>query len=220
MADSPDQSEGAAQETGPAEPTAPARSDEAVISPAPPHIVAEERREMASAESEQKGSLAAPAPVVAAAPPPPPPPAPEALRDENVVVTGSRIPAPKLSKQEIARVAENAAEPASPFAMIDPYGELLSRLQAALRANDRRAVIRLIGFPLRVTLDGEARTYRSPREVGRDFDRIFTPQVRLAVLNQRPDALVSRGAGRLVGDGRLWLGPSSGRSIRIREVNP
>jgi hypothetical protein len=217
--------------------TAQARPEEAVVavaSPSPaqpavsPAAVAEDRRELDSAGSNRNAALEAPAPVIAAPPPPPPPPPsePEAERGGNIVVTGSRIPAPNRAKQSLADEVGYAAKPASPLAMIDPYGEFLSHLQAGLKANDRRAIIRLIGFPLLVNLDGHTQSYRSSRDVERDFDRIFTPQVRSAVLNQRPDNLMNRD-GELKGNRRLWFGPSCSRkpcspkaSIRIWEVNP
>jgi hypothetical protein len=195
-------------------------------------VEAEGRRETAAAETRQEAAFEAVAPVVAAppppSPPPPPPPSePEAEGSRNIVVTGSRIPTANMAKQSLADEMGNAAKPASPSTLVDPIRTFLSRLQAGLRANDRRAVVGLVGFPLRVNRGGGTRTYRSLPDVERDFDRIFTPQVRLAVLNQRPDALVSRDGGRMIGNGRLWFGPTcSGRScsadstIRIREVNP
>jgi len=112
------------------------------------------------------------------------------------------------------------AKPASPDSIIDPYGEFLSHLQAGLNANDRRAIIGLIAFPLRVTYDDGVRIYRSSRELERDFDEIFSSRVRSSVLKQRPDALVSRDRGRLTGNGRIWFGQSADGSIRIREINP
>jgi len=117
------------------------------------------------------------------------------------------------------------AKPASPDAIIDPDGEFLSHLQAGLKANDRPAVIRLIAFPLRVNVDGKTQTYRSSRELEPDFDEIFTPQLRSAVLNLRSDNLMTRDGGRLKGNGRLWFGCGQkscppNAPIRIREVNP
>jgi len=205
---------------------------------APPSIVSEDRPALTSAESDRKAAreapapmTAAPAPVISAAPPappppppPPPPPEPEAAaEDGNIVVTGSRVRRPNVGKQRGA--ADQIQESASSFAMIDPHDAFLSRLQAGLRSNDRRAIVRLIGFPLRVNFDGEPRTYRTARDVNRDFDRIFTADVRQSALTLRPDALMSRDGGKLKGSARLWFGCgesscSPGETIRIKEVNP
>ena len=134
------------------------------------------------------------------------------MASNDIVVTGSRINRPRL-------------EAPGPLAVIDAYDAFLSRLQDALRADDRDAVVGLIGFPLRVTFAREARTYRTPREVERDFDRIFTPGVRSAALTLRADSLRSRDGGRLLGNRRIGIGCAqascrSSGTIRIREINP
>jgi len=174
-------------------------------------------------------SKSVPAPAMAAPPPPPPPPPPEAEREayaadsESLVVTGSRIPQSNLARQKSA--AGRADEASSPLAVIDPYGEFLSRLQAGLRATDRRAVLRLVAVPLRVNFGGEIRTYRSRQDIERDYANIFTPAVRQAVLTLRPDTLGVRDEGRLRGNGRIWFGCgakacSTESSIKLRELKP
>jgi len=213
----------------PASEPAQARSDEAVATSAPPPpapplappVVAEERREVSPAANDQKAAFDAPAPLIAApAPPPPPPPEPAAEGDQNIVVTGGRLQTPNVARQGRTDEMGYLAKPASPEATIDPNGEFLSHLQSGLKANDRRAIIRLIAFPLRVTYDDGVRIYRSSRELEPDYDEIFSSRVRSSVLKQRPDALVSRDRGRLTGNGRIWFGQSSDGSIRIREINP
>lgn len=175
-----------------------------------------------------KPQAAAPAAVAAAPPPPPAPPQPPARAAkgaqeaakmaDNVVVTGSRIPAPELA-------APNALE--SKAVGQSPYSTFLSRLQAAVRANDRRSVVAVIDLPLRVNFAGGARVYRDAASVQRDFDRIFTPKVRSAVLGQRPDRLFVRDQGAMVGDGELWFRetcPNAACSpqgpVRIVAINP
>ncbi|HYC95640.1 MAG TPA: hypothetical protein VEB39_08090 [Sphingomicrobium sp.] len=163
---------------------------------------------------------AAPAPLVAPAPPPPPPPPPppepermaEETSDQSIVVTGTQVRRPNL-------------ESPTPVTVIGAQDAFLSRLQAGLRANDRRAILGLVALPLRVNFSEGTRTYRSRQEIERDFDRIFTPEVRWAVVAMRPDTLTSRDGGRLKGNDRLWFGcgrPSCAPNdrIRIREVNP
>lgn len=175
------------------------------------------------ARSEAPPALAVTAPPPAPPPPPPPPPAAPAARGQqystnsvaqDVVVSGSRIPQPNLGR-------------AAPLKAIDSYGNFLSQLQAALRADDRRAVSRLVGFPLSVRKDGKVETYRSRREVERDFDEIFTPRVRSEVLDQRPYSLRTRQDGKTKGSTRLWFAPACFNAectppgqIRIREVTP
>jgi len=192
-----------------------------------PAAVAENRSGFVAAQRDEKAQLVAPAPLVIApaeppmvaapaSPPPPPPQAPAMEAQDSaagIVVTGSRVRRQNL-------------ESAMPVTFVgDAHADFLSRLQAGLEANDRRAVIRLIGFPLRVSWNGDTRTYRTAKDVERDYDRIFSPSVRQSLIDQRPETLTKRDGGRLMGNGRLWFGCglrscSSDATIRIREVNP
>ena len=177
----------------------------------------------------------APAPMAAPAAAPPPPPAPppappapqvaEEAESNEIVLTGSRVARSDVQKQREKR--ERAASSASPLAIIDANGEFLSRLQSAVRANDRRAVARLVGLPLRVNFDAGPKTYSDRKSVERDYDRIFTPRVRQAILNQKADDLFTNYKGAMVGAGEVWFDASCANTscsrrgpVRIRTVNP
>jgi hypothetical protein len=173
-----------------------------------------------------RAEVAPPVAAVAASPPPPPPPpapAPRAERTadegsaQEMVVTGSRIAQPALEAPSAAKA----------MSVEQPNAAFLSRLQAAVRRNDRDALIALVAFPLRVNFAGGARTYRDAASLGRDFDRVFTPKVKRAVLAQRADRLFVRDLGAMVGDGELWFRetcPNASCSppgpARIVAVNP
>ena len=183
------------------------------------------------AAEEQKAVAEAPAPLVAAPPPPPPPPPPPAPAPQyaaesdaaSIVVSGSRISAPaaKQSRREV--MSDRAAGLSSD----EDSARFLSRLQSALRANDRQGLKGLIGFPLVVRLDGRVEIYRSWREVERDYDEIFTPGVRRSVLDLQPDEVVGRSESGTMGTAMLRFSPSCANRactksgpIRVREVNP
>jgi hypothetical protein len=107
------------------------------------------------------------------------------------------------------------------------YRAFLSRLQTAVRDNDRRAIVRLTAFPLRVNSNGSSRLYRNGQAIERDFDLIFTASVRRAILAQKPDQLFVRDQGAMIGSGQLWFDRtcpddvcSSPGPVRIKAVNP
>ena len=175
-------------------------------------------------------------------PPPPPPPAPQAepMAQErsaseavtsDVMVTGSRSPRPSISTNRSSKASQRApAGPAGSAAVaeaVDPsYVAFLTRLQSAIRANDRRSVIRLIDFPLRVYSSGGTRLYPDARSVQREFDAIFTPRVREAILRQQSDQLFVRDQGAMIGDGEVWFDHTCPNSactplgpVRIKAVN-
>jgi hypothetical protein len=88
-------------------------------------------------------------------------------------------------------------------------------------------VIAMIDFPLRVNGPSGPRFYRDARSVERDFDRIFTPKVRRAILAQRADKLFVRDQGAMIGDGEVWFDTTCPKTscspagpVRIRAINP
>lgn len=129
--------------------------------------------------------------------------------ENNIVVTGSRVRRPNL-------------ESASPVTVIDNTDNFLSRLRDALGVNNRRAILGLVALPLKVSFDGDVRTYRTRRDIDRDFDRIFTAEVRRSALNLQPDALTTRDGGRLRGNGRIWFGcgkrECGSETLKVREI--
>jgi hypothetical protein len=184
-------------------------------------------------------ALAAPAP-----PPPPPPPPPSASvasaeRDDaqessqDVVVTGTLIRQPGVSAFERPpRKARRSTESrkltdAKPVPREQAYAAFLSRLQGAVRADDRHAIVGLVALPLRVNGSGHTRTYRDAESVERDFDQIFTPRVRRAIAGQSSRELFVRDQGAMIGDGEVWfdrtclnVSCSPPGPVRIRAINP
>ena len=127
-----------------------------------------------------------------------------AAESGKIVVTG----------QKARRQNMDSPMPVTVVAAEGAYADFQEKLQFAFRANDRKAILGLVGFPLRVYFNGDVRTYRSRDDVGQDFGRIFTAEVRSSVLTGE--------AGR-----RLGFAPSctrqacpSGSSVRIRSVRP
>ena len=123
-----------------------------------------------------------------------------------------------------------AIEPATApkWVLADPaYRGFLSRLQAAIRANNRPAVVQLVRLPLRVNYQGGAKIYRDGKSVLADYDRIFTSGVRAAIVAQRFENLFGRDQGVMIGSGQLWFDHvcrnqscSPPGPVRIHSINP
>jgi hypothetical protein len=84
------------------------------------------------------------------------------------------------------------------------YATFLTQLQKAVRTNDREGVIKLVSLPLRVNFN-RPRFYRDTKSVRADYDRIFTPKVRKAIVAQRFEQLFGRDQGVMIGDGEVWF---------------
>lgn len=135
---------------------------------------------------------------------------------DNLAVTGSRV-----QKSAEARSAFEFKVDAA-----QPYAAFLARLQTLVRADDRRSVMTLIAFPLRVNSSSGSRLYSAPSAL-RDYDRIFTPKVKRAILNASADRIFVRDIGAMVGNGEVWFRETCPNDtcsptgpVRIVAVNP
>jgi hypothetical protein len=146
---------------------------------------------------------------------------------QEIALTGSRVRQPDPSTQHGRLAAKRAADAASPIAVVDVYGTFLKRLQGAVRSGSRRSISGLIAFPLRVNTSDGPKTYRDRKSVEENFDRIFTPGVKQAILDQRPDQLFVRDQGAMIGNGEVWFDQTCRNTqcsppgpVRIKAVNP
>ena len=179
---------------------------------------------------------------VAAAPPPPPPPPPPpapalAQKSSNassadVVVTGTRIARPNLTSPSPVTVVQGRSSErdetsAGNSSRADrAYSSFVRQLQSAVHRDDRRLIVKLIRYPLRVNSNGQSRSYADAEAVRQAYDDIFTPHVRQAILAQNPDHLFGRDLGWTLGNGEVWfdhvcLNDSCSRlgPVRITAVN-
>ncbi len=201
------------------------------VAPAPPSpskdasIAVKAREKDAPARVTPTTPALAPSMMSAAPPPPPPPappptPSPAPVADEAARQTADNLAVMGFQKSADARVTEAKEDAAQ------PYAAFLSRLQVAVRANDRRSVMALIAFPLRVNKAGGSRLYSGPSAL-REYDKIFTPKVRQAILHGRADRIFVRDIGAMIGDGEVWFRrtcPNNACSptgpVRIVAINP
>jgi hypothetical protein len=85
------------------------------------------------------------------------------------------------------------------------YRSFLRDLQTAVRSNNSRVVLDLASFPLRVNRRGGSHPYRNRAEAEKDYNRIFTPNVRRVILAQKFDDLFGRDQGVMIGNGEVWF---------------
>jgi hypothetical protein len=77
----------------------------------------------------------------------------------------------------------------------------LAKFQDALKSNDHEAVAMLVNYPLRAT----PHNIRSRAQLLANFDRIFNPQVRTAILAATPDDVWGNYRGFMIGRGVIWF---------------
>ena len=119
----------------------------------------------------------------------------------------------------------HAADPATSDYEPGEVAAFAKKVQAALRARDVEGVIALSAMPLRVNLDKGKVRRLSREQLGREFDRIFSPPIVKEVLDQDPESLFENWQGVMFGSGAVWAakpcesGGCTPTSLRIIVVN-
>ena len=79
-----------------------------------------------------------------------------------------------------------------------------SNFQEGIRHADRAAVSAMIGYPLRVRLDGKTALIRNKRQLLQNYDRVFDAAVRCAILAARTSDVWGNWRGFTVSRGAVW----------------
>jgi hypothetical protein len=80
----------------------------------------------------------------------------------------------------------------------------LAKFQDALKRDDREAVASLVNYPLLVTAGGKMHI-RSRNQLLANYQRVFTAQVRAAILKANADDVWGNSNGFMVGSGVIWF---------------
>ncbi|ADQ47063.1 hypothetical protein Calkro_2228 [Caldicellulosiruptor kronotskyensis 2002] len=95
-----------------------------------------------------------------------------------------------------------------------PYGEKFSfvgfpddevlkfatNIQEYLIKNDKKALAKLIAYPIEVKIDGKKRKIRNEKEFINNFDKIFDANLKKAIINAEPLIMFSNQYGAMLGD--------------------
>jgi hypothetical protein len=81
----------------------------------------------------------------------------------------------------------------------------LARLQTAVRSNNHDAVAALVRYPLLTPKNGRVYRIRSRAQLLANFNRVFRPDIRKAILNAGPDDVWGNGQGFMIGQGVIWF---------------
>lgn len=80
------------------------------------------------------------------------------------------------------------------------------RFWNAVKRGDKQAVAALVSYPVRVQLPGGRKLLRSAAELVANYDAVFTPRYRDAILQALPRNMFVRDQGIMLGNGEVWFG--------------
>ena len=88
------------------------------------------------------------------------------------------------------------------------------KFQKAMNANDRRTVVAMVNYPLRVNSRGGTHvSVATAADLLRQYDAVFTPAIRKAVAAETPARLSASREGAAMGAGLVWF---TGRCVAKR----
>lgn len=104
------------------------------------------------------------------------------------------------------------------YSAVDADDEVIHR-QAyrfwdAVKRGDKKTVAAQIAYPIQVSLAGRKKPLRSPPELMANYDAIFTPRYRAAIVNAIPKNMFVRDQGIMLGSGEVWF-RSDGKVIAL-----
>jgi hypothetical protein len=122
-----------------------------------------------------------------------------------VLALGLCAPAPSHAQQSKAASTGNCTHP-DPATRPDCPGAIafLAKFQHALKRNDREALASLVNYPLLATPDKKIHI-RSRAQLLANYDRVFSPQVRAAILKATGDDVWGSSKGFMIGRGVIWF---------------
>jgi hypothetical protein len=96
--------------------------------------------------------------------------------------------------------------------------DFLDALKTAARTKDRKAMSKLVSYPLSVNKKKKSVAYKTPATLLANFDTVFTPAVLEAIQRAEYEQLFVNIDGIMLGNGEIWCRNADG-AIRIFVVN-
>ncbi len=101
----------------------------------------------------------------------------------------------------------------------DDFFALYTRLKDAAVREDRTAVVKLMAYPLRVSIGKTSKTFRKQAALLKAYDEIFTPAVVDRIRKLEPADLFCRDGSVSADGGMLWADFSGGDEAKVAVIN-
>jgi hypothetical protein len=132
-----------------------------------------------------------------------------------VLLLASPLPAMPVAYGQTAPAFNVAGTDAAQVA------SFLKTLQSAVAVGNCLKVASLIEFPLKAWANGEAITIQNETEFHANYRQVFTPELKKAIAEARPETLVANAQGITFDGGRVSFRPVAGEknALRVFAIN-
>lgn len=96
------------------------------------------------------------------------------------------------------------------------------KFQTAFGHDDRNGVAAMVAYPLRVHLNGKTGFIRNKQQLLANYDKVFDPVMRCAVLSAKKEDVWGNWQGFTINEGAVWWeasGMSDNAPFKLRTVN-
>jgi hypothetical protein len=144
----------------------------------------------------------------------------------RVAVLLAIIVNPLLRLEMVAQFISQAPSKCQSSTVDETYGPdfaraakvLLVSLKAAVVENNKAEIASLMSYPVRVNRGNSVRKIRSRDQLVRNFDLVFTSEVKQEVMRQSANCLFANGQGVMIGNGQVWFTQVNGK-MKIIALN-
>lgn len=86
------------------------------------------------------------------------------------------------------------------------YVTFFYELQKHVEEGDKSAVTSMVSYPILVKIQGKKKKISSQKELLKNYDLIFKPEIKEKIKEQKLQALFANYKGIMIGNGEIWFG--------------
>lgn len=85
------------------------------------------------------------------------------------------------------------------------YKQVILAFQKAINNHDAAGVAALVGYPIKVKIDGKDTIVKTKKSFVANYDKIITPAIAKVIKNQKYEDLMVSYQGVMLGQGEAWI---------------
>lgn len=97
------------------------------------------------------------------------------------------------------------------------FEAFFEKFQTLVAKGDKKGVADYMKYP--VVVNGKETTNQTKKQFIKNYDKIFTPNVKKALANQEVENLFVNAQGVMVGDGEIWFGVSTQKPEQYQVID-